>query len=87
MSIKAKGVASVIFYLDGHKLHRMTAHSARKGSLTITIDPSKLSVGAHRVRARITMLKAPGAAKAVTASRSRIILRCRAAALTPKFTG
>jgi hypothetical protein len=87
VSIKAAGVASVIFYLDGHKLARLTAHSAHRGLLAITINPSKLKVGAHRLLARITMVRAPAATKAVTASRSRIVLRCRSAAVTPKFTG
>ncbi|MHB8242283.1 MAG: DUF7507 domain-containing protein [Solirubrobacteraceae bacterium] len=86
-SLKAAGVASVTFYLDGHKLRRLTAHSAHKGVLSIAVDPSKLSVGAHRLLARITMVKAPAASKAVTASRSVTVLRCRSAAVTPKFTG
>ena len=88
VSISSAGVASVIFYLDGgHKLRRMTAHSAKHGLLSFTIDPSRLSVGAHRLLARITMVKTPGSSKAVTASRHRTVLRCRSAALTPKFTG
>jgi hypothetical protein len=87
VTIKSAGVASVTFYLDGHKLKRLTAHSARKGQLSIVIDPSKLRVGAHRLLAKITMVKAPGAARAVTASRRMIVLRCASAALTPKFTG
>src|ERR1019366_5783483 len=80
VTIKSAGVASVTFYLDGHKLKRLTAHSARKGQLSIVIDPSKLRVGAHRLLAKITMVKAPGAARALTASRRMIVLRCASAA-------
>jgi hypothetical protein len=86
-SVRAAGVGSVSFYLDGRKLRRMTAHSARRGLLSITIDPTRLKVGPHRLLARITMVKAPAASRAVTASRSMTVLRCASAAITPKFTG
>ncbi len=76
-SLKATGVAGVTFYLDGHKLKRLTAHNAHKGVLSLTIDPSKLSAGAHRLLARIVMVKAPAAGKAVTAARSVTVRRCR----------
>ena len=75
------------FYLDGHKLGRLTSHSAHKGLLAININPSKLTVGAHHLVAKITMVKAPAASKAVTASRRMTVLRCHSAAVTPKFTG
>jgi hypothetical protein len=73
-SVASAGVASVTFYLDGHRLRRLTAHSARGGRLTVTVNPAKLRVGAHRLLAKITMVKASG--KAVLASRSITILRC-----------
>ena len=87
VSIKSAGVASVIFYIDGHKLGRLTAHSAHKGLLAITINPAKLILGAHHLLAKITMVKAPAASKAVIASRRMTVLRCSSAAVTPKFTG
>lgn len=86
-SIKSAGVASVIFYLDGHKLRKLTAHSAHGGLLSVAIDPTKLKVGAHRLQAKITMIKATTAAKAVQASRSITIVRCRSNVVSPKFTG
>jgi hypothetical protein len=86
-SIKSAGVASVTFYLDGHKLRRMTSHSAHGGLLTVTIDPAKLTVGAHKLVAKITMVKATAAAAAVRASRAVTVLRCRSNVVTPKFTG
>lgn len=86
-SISSTGVASVIFYLDGHKLSKLTAHSAHGGLLSIAIDPTKLRVGAHRLLAKITMIKATTAAKAVQASRSITIVRCRSNVVSPKFTG
>jgi hypothetical protein len=86
-SVKSKGVASVAFYLDGRRLKTLTAKSARKGLISITIDPRKLSVGAHKLMAKITMAKASSASKAVRGTRTAVVLRCHAAVLTPKFTG
>jgi hypothetical protein len=86
VSIKSKGVAKVTFYLDKRKLRTLTAKNARKGLLTLEIDPAKLKVGPHKLVAKITMA-ASGSTKARVASRSVTVLRCRAAVLTPKFTG
>ncbi len=85
-SIKSAGVASVTFYLDGHRLRTLTAKNARKGVLTITIDPTKLTFGAHRLLAKITMAHS-ASTKAKVGSRSIVILHCRPVAVTPKFTG
>lgn len=86
-SVKSGGVKSVGFYMDKHKLKTMTAHSARHGRLTITVDPSKLSVGAHRLLAKITMVPTSAGAKARQATRSMNVVRCSSAVLTPHFTG
>jgi hypothetical protein len=83
--VRSAGVASVTFYLDGRKLRKLTAHSAHGGLLSITIDPTPLKLGAHRLLAKITMIKATTAAKAVLASRSMRILRCRSHVVTPRF--
>jgi hypothetical protein len=85
-SVKATGVQSVTFYLDGHRLKALTARNAHGGLLTIQIDPSKWAIGAHRLVAKITMAHTSSNA-ARTASRTVRVLRCRAALLTPKFTG
>ncbi len=86
VSIKSAGVASVTFYLDGHKLKTLTAKNAHKGLLTIEINPAKLKVGAHKLVAKITMA-ATASKKATVAKRTVTILRCHGAAVTPKFTG
>jgi hypothetical protein len=86
-SLRSTGVKSVTFYLDGHKLKTLTSRNAHKGQLTITIDASKLRVGAHKLLAKITMLPAASAAKSARASRSLTFVRCASAVLTPKFTG
>jgi hypothetical protein len=86
VSIRSAGVQSVTFYLDGHKLRTLTAKNARKGLLTIEIDPAKLKVGAHKLVARITMTHS-ASTKATVASRKVTILRCHSALVTPKFTG
>lgn len=85
-SIKSAGVQSVTFYLDGHKLRTLTAKNASKGLLTITIQASKLRVGAHKLTAKITMTHAAGA-KATVGTRTVKVLRCHSAVVTPKFTG
>ncbi len=86
VSLKAAGVASVTFYLDGHKLRTLTAKNAHKGLLTLLINPDKLKVGTHKLTAKITM-KHTGSTKAKQGTRTVRILRCSSAALTPKFTG
>ena len=86
VSIRSAGVQSVTFYMDGHKLKTLTAKNARKGLLTIEINPATLKVGAHKLVARITM-KHSASTKATVASRKVTILRCHSAVVTPKFTG
>lgn len=86
-SVKSKGVSSVAFYMDGHKLRTMTAKTARHGLISITIDPTKMSYGAHHLLAKITMAKTSSSSKPVRATRSATVIRCRPAVLTPKFTG
>lgn len=87
VSIKAAGVRSVSFYMDGRKLGTLSSRNARKGRLTLLIDPTRLSIGAHRLTAKITMAPAARTAKATRATRSSTVLRCRSAVLTPRFTG
>ncbi len=86
VSVKSAAVHSVSFYLDGHKLKTLTSKNAHKGLLSIQIDPAKWKVGPHRLVAKITM-NTPVSGKAVKASRTARLVRCRAALLTPKFTG
>lgn len=86
-SVRSAGVSSVGFYMDKRKLKSMSARSARKGRITITINPSTLSVGAHKLLAKITMVPSSSGAKARHATRSMTVLRCNSAVLTPRFTG
>jgi uncharacterized repeat protein (TIGR01451 family) len=86
VSVKSTDVASVTFYLDSHKLKTLTAKNARKGLLSIEIDPTKLSVGVHKLTARITMTHT-GSTAAKVGSRSVAVLRCHSAVVEPKFTG
>jgi hypothetical protein len=75
-SVRSSGVASVTFYIDGHKLARRTAHSAVKGLISIHFNGAKLKAGTHRLTASITMLPGSPTAKAVVGSRARIVRRC-----------
>jgi hypothetical protein len=83
-SLKAAGVASVTFYLDGHKLKTLSAKNAHGGKLSISINVTKLGVGAHRLVAKIKMASS---ARSVTASRQLTFVHCASAAIAPKFTG
>lgn len=85
--VRSAGVQSVAFYLDGHKLRTLTYRNAHKGLLSIRIDGSKLKVGAHRLVAKVTMKQTSPTAKAAKATRSVMIVRCKSAVLTPRFTG
>jgi hypothetical protein len=76
VSVKSAGVASVVFYLDGHRLTRRTVHSAVKGLISLRIDGSKLTPGIHHLRALITMKPGSPTAKAVVAARARLVRRC-----------
>ena len=86
-SIKSAGVSSVVYYLDGHRLKRLSASAARKGLLSIRIDVSKLKVGPHRVKAAITMKPTSSSSKAAKATRSLTVVRCHSAVIAPHFTG
>ena len=74
--LKSKGVSSVTFYLDGHKLRTMTQRNARAGLLSLKIDARRLKAGTHKLIARITMSPVSATAKAAKASRSLRIVRC-----------
>ncbi len=86
VSIKSASVQSVIFYLDGRKVRTLTAHSARNGLLTIEINTAKLSIGPHKLAAKITMVH-PASVKATETTRRATLLRCDPIVVTPKFTG
>jgi hypothetical protein len=77
VSIRATGVRGVSFYMDGHRLKTMTARDARHGRLTLQIDPTRLSVGAHRLTAQITMAPTASTARATHGTRTSTVLRCR----------
>jgi hypothetical protein len=86
-SIKSKGVSSVSFYVDGHRVKTLTSKSSRGGLLSVSIDVSKLAIGPHKVMAKITMKASSTTAKAAKASRSLTVVHCASAVLTPRFTG
>jgi hypothetical protein len=86
-SVKSAHVASITFYMDGHKLRTLSAKNARKGLLSIAIDPTSLHVGPHKLSAKITMVKTSPTGKALKGTRRRTVLRCHPAVVTPKFTG
>jgi len=87
-SVKAAGVASVTFALDGRRLKTLTARNARGGLLSVLIDPRRLRIGPHRVGARITMTgRASASSGPAKATRSLTFVHCGSAVITPRFTG
>ncbi len=86
-SVKSAGVKSAAFYLDGHHMRTLGPANSRKGLLSVYVDVSKLKVGAHHVKATITMKPVTSGGKAATASRSLTVVRCHSAVVTPRFTG
>jgi hypothetical protein len=87
LSVRSKGVRSVTFYLDNHRLKALTAKSARHGKLSIRVNTTHLKVGRHRVKARIVMAPTAARAKTIVATRTVTFVRCAAATLSPHFTG
>ena len=49
VAIASTGIARIAFYLDGRRLKTLKAGRAKRGEFSVTIDPGRLSVGAHRV--------------------------------------
>ena len=82
VKLKAANVESVTFYLDGHKLRKLKAKRAGVGSFSISIKAATLSVGVHRLVAKIRTAGKPG-----VSSRRLIVVRCASQLVTPKFTG
>jgi hypothetical protein len=86
-SVKDAGVASVTFYLDGRKLKTLGARNAHRGLLTITVNTAKLTMGGHRLTAKITMTASAGSATAAPTTRSLTFVHCGSPVVTPHFTG
>jgi len=87
VSVKAAGVSSVTFYLDGRKLKTLTAKNVRGGKLSISINAAKLSVGGHRVQAKVKMTPSAGSTNLGFVIRGLTFVHCAPAAISPKFTG
>ncbi len=86
-SVRSNGVQSVTFFLDGRRLKTLTAKSAHKDLLSVTVSSSSLKIGAHRLIAKITMIQLASAARVLPVSRTLTFVRCRSALLPPRFTG
>ena len=86
VSVKAAGVSSVTFYLDGRKLRTLSIKNVRHGKFSISINAVKLSVGAHRIQAKIKMASG-GASTRGFSLRGLTFVRCASSAIAPKFTG
>jgi uncharacterized repeat protein (TIGR01451 family) len=85
--VRSRGVRSVVFYVDGHRLKVLTARAAKHGYFTVRVNVAKLRVGRHRLQVRITMQAVGASRHHIAATRSLSFLRCASAAVHPHFTG
>ncbi len=86
VSIASNGVSSVSFYLDKHRLARLTYRNAHGGLLSVRINPAKLKLGAHHLVAKITMKPNSVSAKYTRTSRQMRVMRCRTVLRAPRTT-
>jgi hypothetical protein len=73
--ISSIGIEKITFYLDGRKLKTLLARQARRGVFMITINPRKLSYGAHTLSVK-TVMKSAACGKI---KRSAVFIRPRGA--------
>jgi hypothetical protein len=85
--VRSRGVRTVVFYIDGHRLKLLTARAAKHGYFTVRINVSRLRVGRHKLKVRITMQAIGASRHHIAATRSLSFLRCASAAVHPHFTG
>jgi hypothetical protein len=79
--VAARGVKSVTFYLDGRKVVTLSKPSHRRFS--VSIDARRLSFGAHRLKAKVTM-RDPTCTSAEAAG---TFIHVKPPSLPPKFAG
>ncbi len=81
-TVRGRAIAKVVFAVDGRRASTLTR--PRNGAFRLVLDVRRTSPGSHRVTARVSF-------KRSAATRSRTLrtrfLRCRAARVTPSFTG
>jgi len=81
--VPALGIKQITLYLDGRKAKALTSAQAKNGRFMITIDPSKLGFGAHKVSVKTVMSESACAEIA----RSAVFVHPRPPHVKPKFTG
>ena len=81
--VSGRQIRRVTFFVDGRRVARRTARGNQR-SFTARIRPAGLSLGVHRVTARVVFRTASG-------TRPRTLLlsfqRCGSVAVSPQFTG
>ena len=83
VSIQSLGIKQITFYLDGHKLKTLSAAQAKNGKFSITINPGRLSYGAHKVSVKTVMTDS----LCTPIARSSVFVHPHQQKVTPKFTG
>jgi hypothetical protein len=83
VQISSAGIKQIMFYLDGRKVKVLKQSQARGGKFTLTIDPRKLSYGAHKVVVKTFMLERSCARE----SRNGVFVHPARQQVAPFFTG
>jgi hypothetical protein len=80
-TVRGRSISSVRFFVDGRLVKRLRGQRA---SYSVTVRPSRLGFGRHRVVARVRFVSGSG----TTPRRLRLTFRrCARQTLTPRFTG
>jgi hypothetical protein len=83
LQVSSRGIKQITFYLDGRKLKTLKQSQAKGGKFTISINPTKLSYGAHKVSIKTLMSNT----KCASIARSGVFVHPSTQRVAPRFTG
>jgi hypothetical protein len=79
--VTGRQIRRVTFFVDGKRVGTVT-RADRLGRWQTRVDPRKLSVGSHQVRAQVQFRNGSGASRTL-----RMLVRVCARQVEPNFTG
>jgi uncharacterized repeat protein (TIGR01451 family) len=83
VQISSPGIKQITFYLDGRKLKTLKQSQSKDGKFTITINPSKLSIGPHKVSVKTLMNNS----NCEPIARTSVFVHPHSRRVSPSFTG
>jgi hypothetical protein len=83
VQISSRGIKQIMFYLDGREIKVLKQSQAARGKFTLSIDPRKLSYGAHKIVVKTFMTDRSCA----RVSRNGVFVRPGSQQVKPFFTG